>query len=81
MFKSSVGSKNVVFLYSFVGSQVSDSKKILTHPNVISCCKYDIFYNGCARHVARMSMRKEEYHKAKASSLELVSYRFFIYTK
>ena len=49
-----------------------------THPNVISCCKDYLFDGGCARHAARMSMRKEAYHKSKASPLELVSYRFFM---
>ena len=50
-------------------------------PNVISCCKDDLFDVGCARHVARMSMRKETYHKSKASLLELVSYQFFMIPK
>ena len=52
-----------------------------THPNVISCCKDDLFDVGCARLVARMSMCKEAYHKSKASSLELVSYRFCMIPK
>ena len=28
------------------------------HPNVIKCCMDDLFDIGCARHVARISMRK-----------------------
>ena len=51
------------------------------HPNVIECCKYDIFYVGCARHVAQMSMQKEVYHKSKATPLEIVSFKFFMIPK
>ena len=47
----------------------------------LSCCKDDLFDVGCAQHVAQMSMRKEAYHKSKASPLELVSYRFFMIPK
>ena len=49
-----------------------DAYNLPTHSNVISCCKDDLFYVGCARHVARMSMCKEAYHKSKASPLDLV---------
>ena len=59
----------------------SDVYHLPVHPNVISCCKDDLFDVGCARHVARMSMRKEAYHKSKASPLELVTYRFFMIPK
>ena len=45
------------------------------HPNVMECCKYDLFDVDCVRHVAWMSMQKETYHKSKASLLELVSFR------
>ena len=31
--------------------------------------------------MARMSMRKEAYHKSKASPLDLVTYRFFMIPK
>ena len=51
------------------------------HPNVIECCKADLFYVGCARHVVGMNMRKEVYHKSKATPLELVIFRFFIIPK
>ena len=52
------------------------------HPNVIECCKDDLFYVGCARHVARMSMQKEAYHKSKATPLELdIIFRFFMIPK
>ena len=51
---------------------------LLAHPNIISCCKDDLFDYGCARHVAWMSMRKEACHKFKASPLELVNYMFFM---
>ena len=30
----------------------SDVYHLLVHPNVISCCKDDLFDVGCARHVA-----------------------------
>ena len=58
-----------------------DAYYLPAHPNVISCCRDDLFYVGCARHVARMSMRKEAYHKSKASPLDLVTYRFFMIPK
>ena len=51
------------------------------HPNVISCSKDDLFYVGCARHVAQMSMHKEAYHKSKSSPLDLASYGFFMIPK
>ena len=54
---------------------------LLAHPNVISCCKDDLFNVGCARHSAHMSMCKEAYHKSKASPLELASYQFFMIPK
>ena len=54
---------------------------LLAHPNVISCCKDDLFDVGCARHVAWMSMQKDAYHKSKASPLELVSFRSFMIPK
>ena len=58
-----------------------DAYYLLAHPNVISCCKDDLFYVGYARLVAWMSMCKEAYHKSKASPLDLVSYRFFMIPK
>ena len=58
-----------------------DVYHLRVHPNVIECCKDDLFDVGCARHVARMSMRKEAYHKSKATPLELVTFRFFMIPK
>ena len=51
------------------------------HPNVVSCCKDDLFDVGCARYVAKMSRRKELVHKCKASPLEQVCFRFFMIPK
>ena len=51
------------------------------HPNVISCCKDNLFDVGCARRVAQMSMRKEAYQKSKTSPVELVYFRFFMIPK
>ena len=48
-----------------------------THPNVIS----DVFDVGCAMNITWMSMRKEAYHKSKASPSELVAFRFFMIPK
>ena len=59
-----------------------DVYHFLTHPNVNSCCKDDLFDVGCATHVAWTSMCKEAYHHTKANPLELVSYnRFFMIPK
>ena len=52
-----------------------------THPNVIRCCKDDIFNVGCSRYITLMSMRKEAYQKSKASPSKLVSYRFVMIPK
>ncbi len=35
----------------------------------------------CARHVSKMSIRKEIFHKSKATPLEHVCYRFFMLPK
>ena len=41
----------------------------------------DLFYVGCARHVARISMRKAIIHKTKVTPVERVVFRFFMLTK
>ena len=51
------------------------------HPNVIHCCMEDLFDVGCARHVARISMRKAIIHKNKVTHVERVIFRFFMLTK
>ena len=48
-----------------------DLNYLSVHPNVIECCKDDLFNVGCVRHVARMSGEKEAYHKSKATPLEV----------
>ena len=47
-----------------------DAYYLSAHPNVISCCKDDLFDVECVRHVAKMSIRKEYSHKSKATPLE-----------
>ena len=51
------------------------------HPNVIECCMEDLFDVGCARDVARISIRKAQVQKAKVSPVERIVYRFFMLTK
>ena len=41
----------------------------------------DLFNVGCARHVARISMRKANIHNAKVTPVERVVFRFFMLTK
>jgi hypothetical protein len=72
-------------IYGFHSGHVQESRPdayhLPPHPNVISCCKDDLFNAGCARHVAKMSRRKELVYECKASLLELVCFRFFMIPK
>ena len=51
------------------------------HPKVLDYCMEDLFDVGCARHVVKMSIMKEIFHKSKATPLEHVCYRFFMLPK
>ena len=47
------------------GHNLEDPSKVL-HLRVKDCCMDDLFDVGYARHVAKLSIRKETMHKSKA---------------
>lgn len=51
------------------------------HPRVISCCMDDFFDVGTCRHVAKMSVSKENFHIQNSSPLDHVVFRFFMISK
>ena len=62
------------------GSQ-SDLYNLQVHPIAIKRCMEDLFDVGTCRHVAKISVSKEQFHICMASPIDQMIYRFFMIPK